>query len=136
MGASACPLVAPSPVRHLSGKLWCGVVDAPSISNWGLMMFRSTLTSVFLACIVSTPAMAAPSFVVKPVGQALSNTCQSYALGVALAFKQDPAFRIDTSAQLRAAELAIRSQIKAAAGAEPVNHDHVKKGFEAFTGGA
>ena len=71
----------------------------------------------------------------RPTGQALSSTCQSYALGIALAFKRDPGFKVNTAAELRATEIAIRAEIKKAAGTSPVNHDHIKKGFEAYTGG-
>lgn len=87
------------------------------------------------ALIVATSVSADPRFAVAPTGQALSSTCQSYALGLALAFKRDPAFKIDTASQLRTTESAIREQIKEAAGGASVNHDHVKKGFDTYTGG-
>jgi len=92
-------------------------------------------TIVVLGAAFMAPAWATPGFVVAPTGQATGHTCQSYALGVALAFKRDPNFRIDTAAQLRTAEQAIRAAIvKEAAGAE-VNHEHIRAGFRAYTGG-
>ncbi|MEJ8850164.1 hypothetical protein [Variovorax rhizosphaerae] len=99
------------------------------------------MTRICLACLttllacVAGPASADPGFAVKPTGQALSDTCQSYALGLALAFKRDPDFKVDTAAQLRNIELAIRAQIKKASGTANVNHAHVQKGFETYTGG-
>ncbi|MGE0370912.1 MAG: hypothetical protein AB7N24_22640 [Dehalococcoidia bacterium] len=87
------------------------------------------------ALVVSGGVLANPGFAVTPTGQALSSTCQSYALGLALAFKRDPNYKVETASQLRAIELAIREQIKKAAGAASVNHDHIRAGFESFTGG-
>lgn len=87
------------------------------------------------ALVLSGSVLANPGFAVTPTGQALSSTCQSYALGLALAFKRDPNFKVDTASQLRAIELAIRTQIEKVAGTASVNHDHIRAGFESFTGG-
>jgi len=95
------------------------------------------LIRLTLLLIMALPATvrAEPGFVVQPIGQATNSTCQSYALGVALAFKRDAQFKLTTAADLRKTELAIRAAIKSAAGTESVNHDHIKKGFESFTNG-
>ena len=94
--------------------------------KWGLV-----LGSFWLAAA----AGAAPGFLIEPSGQATGSTCQSYALAVALAFKRDPTMPIQTAADLRKTEVAIRARIKQAAGTNPVNHDHVRDGFNAYTGG-
>lgn len=80
-------------------------------------------------------ALAGGGFVVEPAGQATGSTCQSYALAVALATKKDPNFKIDTAADLRKAETAIRAEIKKRAGTSDVSHAHIQTGFQAFTGG-
>lgn len=60
-------------------------------------------------------------------------------LANALAYNKDKAFRIETSAELRDAERQIRKAIELAASAHPdkpeVNHDDIRRGFEAFTSG-
>lgn len=88
-----------------------------------------------LLTFVAEPTSADPSFAIKPAGQALGSTCQSYALGLAIAFKRDPGFKVGTATQLRKVELAIRAEIKKASGTASINHAHVQKGFEAYTGG-
>jgi hypothetical protein len=80
-------------------------------------------------------AHANSGFLLEPAGQATGSTCQSYALAVALAFKRDPAFPVQTASDLRKTETAIRAKIKQAAGASPVDHGHIKAGFDAYTGG-
>ena len=80
-------------------------------------------------------ALAGGGFVVEPAGQATGSTCQSYALAVALATKKDPNFEIDTAADLRKAESAIRAEIKKQAGTSDVSHAHIQTGFQKFTGG-
>ena len=50
--------------------------------------------------------------------------------------KKDPRFKVDTASELRATELGIRAEITKIAGATPVNHDHIRQGFEAYTKGA
>jgi hypothetical protein len=97
-------------------------------------MQRYLLTLLFL-CIAAM-ARAEPQFLVQPTGQATGDSCQSYALGVALAFKRDPKFQLDTASDLRNAENAIRAAIiKASNNAPSIGHDHVKAGFEAYTEG-
>lgn len=80
---------------------------------------------------------AGPDFRVDPVGQATGNSCQSYVLANALAYKKDKAFRIETSAELRDTERQIRKAIELAASTHPdnpgVNHDDIRRGFEAYT---
>jgi hypothetical protein len=95
---------------------------------------RNLAVSILLSSFAAG-ACAAPGFVVTPAGQATGSTCQSYALGIALAFKRDASFKIDSASDLRKVELAIRSEIKKAAGTNPVSHDHIVKGFSAYTGG-
>jgi hypothetical protein len=97
---------------------------------------RSIKFALIVFTVLPGVATADPGFVVSPTGQATGSTCQSYALGVALAFKRDAAFKLSTAAELRNAELSIRAAIKKAAGASPVNHDHVRAGFESYTNGA
>lgn len=90
------------------------------------------LITAFLGCCVAN-VHAQSSFLLNPSGQADYSSCQSYALSVALALKQDPAFPIKTAADLRKTETSIRSEIKKAAGSSPINHDHVGQGFSAYT---
>jgi hypothetical protein len=85
----------------------------------------------FALGILNTNAQS--SFLVRPSGQADYSSCQSYALAVALAFKQDPVFPIKTAADLRKAETSIRTEIKKAAGSNRVSHDHIGSGFLAYT---
>ncbi|MCZ8174095.1 MAG: hypothetical protein O9343_02790 [Burkholderiaceae bacterium] len=99
------------------------------------MIKQSSACLAMLLMQAAGSAFADPGFAVKPTGQALSSTCQSYALGLALAFKKDPGFKVGTAAELRGVELAIRAEIKKASGGASVNHAHVQKGFEAYTGG-
>ncbi len=80
-------------------------------------------------------ALAGAGFVIEPAGQATGSTCQSYALAVALATKKDSNFKIDTAAELRNAETAIRKMIKKQAGTSDVSHAHIQTGFQEFTGG-
>lgn len=80
-------------------------------------------------------AFAASGFIVEPAGQATGDTCQSYSLAVALATKRDAAFKFDTAAELRKAEVAIRSSIKKAAGQSSVTHAHIQSGFSNYTSG-
>lgn len=96
-------------------------------------MRRVALTSIIGTCL-ATSALAAPGFAVQPTGQVTGSTCQSYALGVALAFKRDPAFKLDTAADLRSAEQAIRAEIVKASGGAAVTHDHIRTGFQNYTG--
>ena len=72
-------------------------------------------------------------FLVQPSGQATGSTCQSYSLAVALAFKRDPQFKVDTASDLRKAEQGIRAQIVKAAASAPVTHAHIVQGFQAYT---
>ena len=92
---------------------------------------------VLLACLALTgSARAQASFVQAPSGQSTPVSCQSYSLAVALAFKKDPAFSIDTAADLRRVEDAIRKAIESAQGkASSVTHEHIIAGFQAYTGG-
>jgi len=85
--------------------------------------------------MICASAYADPGFVLSPTGQATGNTCQSYALGVALAFKRDPLFKVNTAAELRSVELGIREEIKKVSGTNDVSHDHIKQGFDAYTKG-
>jgi hypothetical protein len=94
---------------------------------------QTTLISMFL--FYGTVAGATPSFVVAPSGQATGSTCQSYALVVGLAFKRAPDYSIQSASDLRKAELALRAEIKKAAGTAEVSHDHIKNGFDKYTGG-
>jgi hypothetical protein len=87
------------------------------------------------ALLFSSAALGGGGFVVEPAGQATGSTCQSYALAVALATKNDAVFKIHTAADLRKAETAIRAEIKKLAGTSDVTHAHVQSGFEKFTGG-
>jgi hypothetical protein len=97
---------------------------------------RRLICGLMLGSGVLTSATAAPGFIVEPSGQATNHTCQSYALGVALAFKRDPAFNLLTAAELRKAELGIRQEIVKARGNAPeVTHEHIKAGFANYTGG-
>ena len=89
------------------------------------------LTCVFLS--LASLSVPAADFLVQPTGQATGNTCQAYSLAVALAFKRDPNFKVDTAAQLRAVEQAIRAEIVRAAAGAPVSHAHIVKGFQAYT---
>jgi hypothetical protein len=88
-----------------------------------------------LAAAVSIGQTTGSGIIVEPSGQATTQSCQSYVLALALAFKNDPAFRISTAADLRKAETDIREAIVARAAGADVNHDHVKKGFEDYTAG-
>lgn len=98
-------------------------------------MKRHILAMLAASCIAGQVS-AEPGFLVQPTGQATGSTCQSYALSVALAFKRDPAFKLDTASDLRNAENAIRAAIvKASNGATSISHDHIKAGFDAYTGG-
>ena len=98
-----------------------------STSNSTLRAFASLVLS-----LASLEVLAA-DFLVQPTGQATGNTCQAYSLAVALAFKRDPNFKVDTAAQLRGAEQAIRSEIVREAAGSAVTHAHVVKGFQAYT---
>lgn len=75
----------------------------------------------------------AADFLIQPSGQATDSSCQSYALAVALAIKRDKDFVVDTAADLRRVETAIRAAIKKEAGAGDVSHTHIVKGFQAYT---
>jgi hypothetical protein len=85
------------------------------------------------ALLTPIAAIGAGGFVVEPAGQATGSSCQSYALAVALATKKDPVFRIDTAADLRKTETAIREQIKKMAGQSDVSHAHIQSGFAKYT---
>lgn len=91
----------------------------------------------FLVILLLLPpsAFAASGFLVEPAGQATGNTCQSYSLAVALATRQDPMFLINTAADLRNAELDIRTRIIESSGADAVTHTHIQSGFRTFTNG-
>lgn len=97
-------------------------------------MIRLFLTFA-LGSSLCTGAVAGTGFAIDPSGQATGNSCQSYALGVALAFKRDAAFPLDSAAALRDTELRIRAKIVQAANGAEVTHEHVKAGFLAYTGG-
>ena len=88
-----------------------------------------------IALLTPITVFGASGFVVEPAGQATGSSCQSYALAVALATKKDPAFRIDTAADLRKTETAIRAEIKKLAGQSDVSHAHIQDGFARYTGG-
>jgi len=94
-----------------------------------------TAASIASLAAAIAPASATPGFMVAPTGQVTGSTCQSYSLAVALAFKRDPGFSIDTAAQLRSAEQAIRAAIVKEAAGAPVTHDHIRAGFRVYTGG-
>jgi hypothetical protein len=93
------------------------------------------LTIVLGLLLFSSVALGGGGFIVEPAGQATGSTCQSYALAVALATKNDAAFKINTAADLRKVEKAIRAEIKKLAGTSDVTHAHVQSGFANFTGG-
>ena len=91
-----------------------------------------------LFCAYSGMAIEPGSgLLVEPAGQATADSCQSYVLALALAFKADPSYRLSNAAELRRAELGIRAEIVKSAAAHPqspgVNHDDIRRGFEAFT---
>lgn len=92
--------------------------------------------SVFVLAGVPMASLGQVSFVQAPEGQSTSVSCQSYALSVALAFRKDPKFTINTAAELRMAEDGIRAEIvKAKGAAAEVSHEHVAAGFKAYTRG-
>ncbi len=94
------------------------------------------LISMTTLAVYSQSVHAEARFLVQPSGQANYHSCQSYALAVALAFKRDKAFKLDTAADLRKVETDIRAEIKKQAGNNEVNHTHVEKGFSAYTKGS
>lgn len=94
------------------------------------------LLLVLSTAFVGLDAAAASGFLVEPTGQATGSTCQSYALATALAFKKNPAFPLQTAADLRNVETAIRREITKVAGNDQVSHDHIRAGFENYTNGA
>ncbi|MDM0001209.1 hypothetical protein QTI24_21565 [Variovorax sp. J22P240] len=96
-------------------------------------MLRRGIAALLLSC--AAEANATPEFLLEPSGQATGSSCQSYALAVALAFKRDAAFPVQTASDLRKVETGIRSKIKQAAGSADVTHVHVKAGFDAYTSG-
>lgn len=85
--------------------------------------------------LVSAPAFAGLDFLVSPTGQATTETCQSYALSVALALQKDRKFTIETAADLRRTEESIRRQIKKISEGSSVSHEHIMRAFEAYTNG-
>lgn len=94
-----------------------------------------SLGVIFGLLLLPLSTFAASGFLVEPAGQATGNTCQSYALAVALATRQDPKFSINTAAELRNAELNIRARITEASGPLAVTHTHIQSGFKVFTNG-
>jgi hypothetical protein len=78
------------------------------------------------ACAVATQQTSAQSLdvVMNPIPQAYSNTCQSYALGFALARAGVPGFRLDTLAEVRALEARVRAAIDAEVEAGETAYHH------------
>ncbi|KAA0574402.1 hypothetical protein FZ983_28125 [Azospirillum sp. B21] len=62
---------------------------------------------------IAAPALADdPTFLIEQqVGQATSDTCQSYVLAIALAFKRDPAFPLRDWRSLRTMEERLRAEV-------------------------
>jgi hypothetical protein len=81
----------------------------------------------------------AQSFIIeKQFGQATGDTCQSYVLALALAFKKDPAFPMADWSELRKVENAIRAEVKKnmdARGVTIASGDDSRKALETFTNG-
>lgn len=102
----------------------------------------SRLAITALICLLSSTAAAqvvTPQFMVEPAGQATFDTCQSYTLAAALAFKRDPNRPIDTAQQLRNTELDLRGRIVAKAsrdanGKPLVKHEHIQAAFADYAG--
>ena len=106
--------------------------------------FNQSILIIMCAAFFLFPnlAIADPSFVVDPVGQATTSSCQSYVLALSLAFKRDAAFSALNWSQLRTAETKIRKAIVDAfnnrmPSATKINpsHDDVRTGFEKYTSG-
>lgn len=70
--------------------------------------------------------------------QATDDTCQSYALALALSDEVSSPFRVSTAKQLRVSELEIRSAIEAQrskANAKEVTHEHWERAIEQLSSG-
>jgi hypothetical protein len=61
----------------------------------------------------------------QQLGQATGDSCQSYAIGVAMAFKNDPNFPIRNYVELRNFENKLRARIVELANGEKVGHNHI-----------
>jgi hypothetical protein len=131
------------------GSLLLVLVISPKMRRTLQLRFKLLLaqTTAILALVSWTADSMAQTaelgFAVEtPVGQATGSTCQSYVLAVALAFKRDKDFIMNTSRELRSVEVAIRGKIVEAfkrrmPGAPKVNpsHDDIREGFAAYTSG-
>jgi hypothetical protein len=98
---------------------------------------RLAIVFFVLTLFTRTSYATDSGFIQEPVGQATGQTCQSYSLAIALAFKRDSAFPLQTPAEIRKAEITIRAKIVASANGHPpnksVNHDDIRRGLEAYT---
>jgi hypothetical protein len=81
-----------------------------------------------------TPNAKALDLFSDPLPQAQSNTCQSYAVMLALAAQGDPSFPMNTFAQLRNAEGNFRKIAEGIPGG-PYSHDALKAAVTQYTGG-
>lgn len=101
-----------------------------------LCIFSIPLASAFAGNVIEIAGM--------PIPQYTSNTCQSYSAAMLLAFRDDPAFKIDTLDRLRDAETKIRAEIEQfaktrnhySAGKLDPRHDDIMDGLARYTGGA
>lgn len=91
---------------------------------------------VLVACLsLLIPRTAAALDIFKDtVPQAQTNTCQSYSMVLAIALLGDPAMRIETFQELRAAEARFRDIL--IRNGSPYVHDNWIKSVEEYTGGS